>query len=151
MKQRESFMITRAKIWVMRASGVRRLLTFLSQMRRLFKDGAYSSKYGNLVTVLDLLFHSYWFEIELFAWMLLLLIRIYQSSVQQIRKLKQQRRQLQRKHHLKKIGKWWLFFDYCFFLSFFIVDRARCKWTGRSAVEVNVENETFCVAFSHCR
>ena len=35
-------MITRAKILVVRASGVRRLLTFLSQMRRLFEGGAYS-------------------------------------------------------------------------------------------------------------
>ena len=25
----------------------------------------------------------------------------------------------------------------------FIVDRARCKWTGRGAVEVNIENERF--------
>ena len=28
------------------ASGLRRLLTFLTQMRRLFEGGAYSSKYG---------------------------------------------------------------------------------------------------------
>ena len=27
----------------------------------------------------------------------------------------------------------------------FIVDRARCKWTVRSAVEANVENERFTV------
>ena len=40
-------MITRAKISVVRALGLRRLLTFLSQMRRLFEGGAYSSKYGN--------------------------------------------------------------------------------------------------------
>ena len=39
-------MITRAKISVERASGVRRLLTFLPQMWRLFEGGAYSSKYG---------------------------------------------------------------------------------------------------------
>ena len=40
-------MITRAKISAVRASGVRRLLTFLSQMRRLFEGDAYSSKYGS--------------------------------------------------------------------------------------------------------
>ena len=45
-KKPENFMITRAKISAVRASGVRRLLTFLSQMRRLIKGGAYSSKYG---------------------------------------------------------------------------------------------------------
>ena len=44
-------MITRAKISAVRASGGaalirgRRLLTFLSQMRRLFEGGAYSNKY----------------------------------------------------------------------------------------------------------
>ena len=27
------------------------------------------------------------------------------------------------------------------FLASFIVDRARCKGTGRSAIEVNIENE----------
>ena len=30
----------------------------------------------------------------------------------------------------------------------FIIDRARCKWTGRSAVEVNIENERFAVVYS---
>ena len=30
----------------------------------------------------------------------------------------------------------------------FIVDRARCKWTGRSLIEVNVENERFTVVFA---
>ena len=39
-KKPESFMITRAKISAVRASGVRRLLPFLSQMRRLFEGGA---------------------------------------------------------------------------------------------------------------
>ena len=39
-KKPESFMITRAKISAVRASGVRRLLTFLSQMQRLFEGGA---------------------------------------------------------------------------------------------------------------
>ena len=33
----------------------------------------------------------------------------------------------------------------------FIVDRSRCKWTGRSAVEVNIENERFAVVCSRCR
>ena len=28
------------------------------------------------------------------------------------------------------------------------MDRARCKWTGRSAVEVNIENERFTVMCS---
>ena len=40
------------------------------------------------------------------------------------------------------------FCDYCLFLSSFIVDRARCKWTGRSAVKVNIENERFTVVCS---
>ena len=40
-------MIATAKISAERASGVRRLLAFLSQMRRLIEGGAYSSKYGN--------------------------------------------------------------------------------------------------------
>ena len=37
--------------------------------------------------------------------------------------------------------KWRLFCDYCFFLTSVIVDRTCCKWTGRSAVEANIENE----------
>ena len=40
------------------------------------------------------------------------------------------------------------FCDYCLFLSSFIDDRARCKWTGRSAVKVNIENERFTVVCS---
>ena len=32
----------------------------------------------------------------------------------------------------------------------FIVDRARCKWSGRRAIEVNIENERFTVC-SRCR
>ena len=55
-------MITRAKISAVRASGCgaysraalirgRRLLTFLSQLRRLFEGGAYSSKYGKPISV----------------------------------------------------------------------------------------------------
>ena len=35
--------------------------------------------------------------------------------------------------------------------SYPIVDRARCKWTGRSAIEVNIENERFTVVCSRCR
>ena len=39
---------------------------------------------------------------------------------------------------------------YCFFLASFIVDRACCKWTGRSAIEVNIfiENERFNIVCS---
>ena len=48
-------------------------------------------------------------------------------------------------------GKWWLFCDSCFFLAPFIVDRAHCKWTGISAVQVNYENERFTVVCSRCR
>ena len=39
----------------------------------------------------------------------------------------------------------------CFFLASFIVDRARCKCAGGSAVEVNIENERFTVVCSCCR
>ena len=51
-----------------------------------------------------------------------------------------------------RLGKWWLFCDYSFFLASFIVDRTRCKWTGWSAVEVNIiiENEIFAVVCSRC-
>ena len=48
-------------------------------------------------------------------------------------------------------GKCWLFCDYCFFLASSVVDRVRCKWTGRSAVGVNYENERFTVVCSRCR
>ena len=41
--------------------------------------------------------------------------------------------------------------DYCVFFESFNVDRARCKWSGRSAVEVNIENEIFTVVFSRYR
>ena len=34
------------------------------------------------------------------------------------------------------------------FLTSFVVDREGCKWTGRSAVEVNIENERFTVVFT---
>ena len=57
--------------------------------------------------------------------------------------------QEQRKRH-SKINIWEMvtICDYCFFLASFIVDRARCKWTGGSAVEVNIENERFTVVCS---
>ena len=32
--------------------------------------------------------------------------------------------------------------------SLLLSHRARCKWTGRSAVEVNIENERFTVVWS---
>ena len=35
--------------------------------------------------------------------------------------------------------------DYCFLLSSFIINRARYKLTGRSAVEINMGNEIFTV------
>ena len=47
-------------------------------------------------------------------------------------------------------GKFILICDYCFFLTSFIVDKAYCKWTGRGAIETNVENESFAVMCSHC-
>ena len=34
------------------------------------------------------------------------------------------------------------------FLASFVGDRARCKWTGRSAVQVKIENERFTVVYS---
>ena len=67
-----------------------------------------------------------------------------------IRNLKQQRLQRQRKPDLK-INIWWRFCDYCLFLASFIVDWAGCKWTGRSAVGVNTENERATVVCSRCR
>ena len=38
-----------------------------------------------------------------------------------------------------------------FFLASFIADRARCNWTGRSAVEVNMGNGRFNFECSRCR
>ena len=38
----------------------------------------------------------------------------------------------------------------CFLLESFIVDRARCKWTDRSAVEVNIQNERRYIVVSTC-
>ena len=43
-----------------------------------------------------------------------------------------------------------LFCDYFLFLASFIVDMARFKWTGRSAVEVNIENKRITVVCSRC-
>ena len=62
-----------------------------------------------------------------------------------VRKLKQQR-----ERQLKiNFWKWWLFCDYWLFFTSFIVDGASCKWTGRSAVEVNAENErVYCCVFT---
>ena len=62
------------------------------------------------------------------------------------------RRQRERKRHLK-INIWETVGerDYCFFLASFIIDRARCEWTGRSAIEVNIENERFTVVSSRSR
>ena len=66
--------------------------------------------------------------------------------------VKQQRRQQQRKRDLE-INIWEMvtILWYCFFLASFIVDTARCKWTGGSAVEENIGNERFTVVFSRCR
>ena len=44
-----------------------------------------------------------------------------------------------------------LFCDYCFFLASFIVELTRCKWTGRSTVQENEENERCTVVCSRCR
>ena len=66
-------MITRAKISAVRASGVRRLLTFLSQMQRLFEVGAYSSKYGICVLLFYLRFTFFYFRFAfLFAFYILI-------------------------------------------------------------------------------
>ena len=51
----------------------------------------------------------------------------------------------------KHLGNGGYFRNYCFFLASFLVDRARCKWTGRSAVEQNIENERFTVLCPRCR
>ena len=40
--------------------------------------------------------------------------------------------------------------DYCFFLASCVVDRPHCKWTGRSPIKVNLENERFTVVYSRC-
>ena len=69
------------------------------------------------------------------------------------RELKQKRRQRQPKRHLKT-NIWemvTILLYYCFFVASLIFDRARGKWTGRSAVEVNIVNERFAVVCSRCR
>jgi len=45
----------------------------------------------------------------------------------------------------KHLGIWYIFCGHCFFLASFIVDSARCKWTGRSTVEVNLGNKRFTI------
>ena len=64
------------------------------------------------------------------------------------RRLKQQRRQRQRKRHLK-INIW----EMVTIFLLFLLPRTEhaAKSTGRSAVEVNIENERFPVMCSRCR
>ena len=69
-----------------------------------------------------------------------------------IRELKEQQRLRQRKLHLKTniwanmtILRLFLLACAC------IVGKARYKWTGRSAVEVNLENQRCTVECSRCR
>ena len=68
------------------------------------------------------------------------------------RELEQQRRQRHRKHHLK-INIWKMVTILWLLLlpRTIMVDREWCKWTGRSAVEASIENETFTVVCSRCR
>ena len=69
------------------------------------------------------------------------------------RELKQQRRQRQMSLESKIcLGNGDYFVIYAS-SSYPIVDRARCKWTGRSlsAIEANIENERFTVVCSRCR
>ena len=71
-----------------------------------------------------------------------------------IGELTQRRRQRQRKRHLKiNIREMVTIFRLLLLprILYNIVDRSRCKWTGRSAVEVNIENERLTVACSRCR
>ena len=37
---------------------------------------------------------------------------------------------------------------YYFLFPLHIVGKARDKWTGKSAIEVNIENETFTIVYS---
>ena len=62
------------------------------------------------------------------------------------RELKQQQQHQQWKRHLK-INIWEMVIIAS---SSFIVDRECCKWTGRRAIEVNVEDERFTVVCSLC-
>mgnify|MGYP000017117207 CR=1 FL=1 len=44
----------------------RRLLTFMSQMRRLFEGGAYSSKYGTVIIIINLIWNVFFFVVSVF-------------------------------------------------------------------------------------
>ena len=61
-------MITRAKISAVRASGVRRLLTFLSQMRRLFEGGSYLNILPDKFTFFHIFIQRYTFYLLIFLW-----------------------------------------------------------------------------------
>ena len=61
-------MITRAKISAVRASGVRRLLTFLSQMRRLFEGGSYLNILPDKFTFFYIFIQRYTFYLLIFLW-----------------------------------------------------------------------------------
>ena len=67
------------------------------------------------------------------------------------KKLKQPRRQRQRKRHLK-INIWEMVT--VFFIPSsshpLLLKEHAAKWTGRSAVELNVEDERFTVMWSRC-
>ena len=68
------------------------------------------------------------------------------------REVKQQLRRRRRKPHLKiNISEMDYFVIIAFFLASFIVYSARCKGTGRSVVEIDIENERFYVVCSRCR
>ena len=74
-----------------------------------------------------------------------------QSSMRKLsnRERKQQHRQRQRKRHLKiNIWKMMTILRLLLLPHNFVVDRGRCKWTGRCAVEVNMEIERFSVVYS---
>ena len=68
------------------------------------------------------------------------------------RELKQQRRQRQLKRDLK-INIWEMvtILGLLLLRRILIIDRALCKWTDRSAVEVSIENERFTVVCSRYR
>ena len=66
------------------------------------------------------------------------------------REVKQQLRQRRRETHLK-INISEMDVIIAFFRAFFNVNSASCKGTGRSAVEINIENERFSVMCSRCR
>ena len=76
----------------------------------------------------------------------------FRSVIVDIRELKQQRRQGQRKRYLK-INIWEMVTILLLLPlpHILIFDRARGKRTGRSAVEVDIENERFVFVCSRCR